>query len=195
MLNKFASDVCEFLQNLPEVKSCELYGSLAAGTFDEYSDIDIEIDVSGIDNGWFLTQLPALIAKEYNVVFCDYAPSLAPEKYIITIAANTENPFMWIDISCVATPHCDTVSKQDLMDLNNRYDHTLKLFAANLKHYLRGDDCCEDIQKMYNRILGKNTDVYDEDQMLHSVYIWLLENAEERHEEYVSRFETYFDRI
>ena len=191
MIKKFANEICAFLQSIPEVKSCKLYGSLAEGIFDEYSDIDIEIDVSGEDNGIFLTRLPALFAKKYDIVFCDYAPSLAPEKYIVTIATNAENPFMIIDISCVATPHCDTVSKQDLMALNTRYDHTLKLFAANLKHYLRGFDYCEDIEKMYGRIFGRDTDVGDEEEMLHAVYTWLKDNAESQHEEYISRFEDF----
>lgn len=191
MLKEFANEICAFLQSIPEVKSCSLYGSLKKGTFDEYSDIDIEIDVSGVDNGMFITKLPALLAKEYDIVFGDYAPSLAPEKYIITIATNTENPFMIVDISCVATPHCETVSKQDLMALNNRYDHTLKLFAANLKHYLRGAECYDDIEKMYSRILGKDTEVCDEEQMLHAVYTWLKKNAESQHEEYVAQFEEF----
>lgn len=193
MIKKFANEICTFLQSMPEVKSCQLYGSLAEGTFDEYSDIDIEIDVSGEDNGIFLTKLPVLFAKKYDIVFCDYAPSLAPEKYIITIATNTENPFMIVDISCVATQHCDTVSKKDLMALNNRYDHTLKLFAANLKHYLRGVECYDDIEKMYGRIFGRDIDACDEEEMLHAVYTWLKDNAESQHEEYVLLFQEFLD--
>lgn len=191
MLHEYANRICKFLEQLPEVKSCKLYGSLQSGTFDEYSDIDIEIDISGIDNGVFVTKLPELLSKEYNIVFYDYAPSLAPEKYIVSVVMDTENPFMVIDISCVANPHCDTVSKQDLMALNNRYDHTLKVFIANLKHYLRGADCFDDIVKMYSRIFGKDTEVYDEEQMLNAVLGWLKENAESQHENLISLLEEY----
>ena len=186
MIKEFAKEICGFLMTIPEVRSCNLYGSLSKGTFDEFSDIDIAIDVSGTDNGLFIAKLPELLSKEYDIVFYDYAPSLAPEKYIISVAINTKNPFMVVDISCVATPHCDTVSKQDLAALNNRYDHTLKLFVANLKHYLRGTECYDDILKMFSRIFGKETEIYDEDQMLKAVYHWLEENAERQHEDYVS---------
>ncbi len=148
MIKKFANEICAFLQSIPEVKSCKQYGSLAEGTFDEYSDIDIEIDVSGEDNGIFLTRLPALFAKKYDIVFCDYAPSLAPEKYIVTI-------------------------------------------ATNLKHYLRGAECYDDIEKMYGRIFGRDTDVGDEEEMLHAVYTWLKDNAESQHEEYIARLEEF----
>lgn len=73
----FADEVCSFLEELPEVNSCHLYGSLSDDSHDEYSDIDIEIDVSGIDNGVFATKLPDILSENFNVIFYDYAPSLA----------------------------------------------------------------------------------------------------------------------
>jgi len=35
MIKEFANEICDFLMNIPEVKSCSLYGSLSKGTFDE----------------------------------------------------------------------------------------------------------------------------------------------------------------
>lgn len=190
MIKSFANEVCTFLRSLPEVKSCGLYGSVSDNSYDEYSDIDIEIDVSGVDNAVFSTKIPDILSEKFDVVFYDYAPSLAPEKYVVSLAMNNENPFMMVDVACTAMPHCDTVSKQQLNSLNNLYDHTLKVFVANLKHFLRGVDCYDDISKMYVRIF-RDRDVYDEEQMLNAVYEWLQENAEPRHEEYIALFEDY----
>ena len=58
----------------------------------------------------------------------------------IPVAMDTENPFWVVDITCTANPHCTAVTKRELSALNNLYDHTLKLFTANLKHYIRGTD-------------------------------------------------------
>ena len=190
-MKEFVSEIFDFLNNLPEVKECKIYGSISTGNNDEFSDLDIAIDVSGIDNGVFLTKLPDIFSGKYDIIFYDYTPSLAPNKYIVSIAINEKNPFMVIDISCVATPHYNSVSKQDLMSLNNKYDHTLKLFVANLKHLLRGADCYDDIYKMYSRIFGRNIEVFNEEHMLRDVYQWLQENAEHRHEKYISLFEGY----
>lgn len=190
-MKEFVKEIFEFLNDLPEVKSCKIVGSLSAGNNDEFSDLDLVIDVSGIDNGVFLTKLPKLFEEKYDVIFYDYTPSLAPDKYIATIAINKTNPFMIVDVSCVATPHFDSVSKQDLSSLNNKYDHTLKLFVANLKHLLRGMDCYDDIYKMYSRIFGRDLEAYDEEWMMQEVYGWLQENAESRHEEYLALFEGY----
>ena len=101
----YANELCSFLASIPEIKHCFLYGSLSKGTDDEYSDIDIEIDVSGIDNGMFLTKVSNILSQKYQVVFIDYAPSLAPEKYVVSAAISTFNPFMVVDICCVANPH------------------------------------------------------------------------------------------
>jgi len=191
MIQVFAKEVCAFLKSLSEVKSCAVYGSLCNGTYDEYSDIDIEIDVSGVDNGVFATKLPDILSENFEVIFFDYAPSLAPEKYVISVAINTENPFRMVDICCVAKPHCSTVTRQDLASLNNQYDHTLKLFVANLKHFLRESDCYADILKMYNRIFQNETVTHSEEYMLNAVYHWLQNNAESRHEMFVSLFEDY----
>ena len=92
----------------------------------------------------------------------------------------------------MATPFHNTVTAEELRSLNNLYDHTLKVFAANLKHYLRGAECYGDIVKMYGRIFQKQQDTLSEEAMLKQVYGWLKENGEERHKEYLTGFENYF---
>ncbi len=191
MLKSFAEEICVFLQSIQGVKSTVIIGSLAKGNFDKYSDIDIEVDVSGMDNGQFLIELPKLLAEKYDIVYCDYAPSLVPHKYIVSFAADIPNPFGFVDISCVATPHCTTVSKQELQSLNCLYDHTFKLFAINLKHYLRDWDCYDDIVSMYSGICGEDAEERDEVYMLKATYDWLMENADDKQEKHLLKFEEY----
>ena len=80
-MKEFVKEIFEFLNDMPEVQSCKIYGSLSAGNYDEFSDLDLVIDVSGIDNGMFLTKLPQLFEEKYDVIFYDYTPSLA-RKYV-----------------------------------------------------------------------------------------------------------------
>ena len=191
MIQTFANEVCAFLRSLPEVQECHLYGSVRNGTYDEYSDIDIEIDVSGVDNGVFATKLPDILSEKFEVIFFDYAPSLAPEKYIVSVAMNPENPFRMVDICCVAKPHCATITRQELSSRNDQYDHTLKLFVANLKHFLRATDCYADVLKMYSRIFREDMVIRDEEYMLNAVYRWLRNNAQSLREEFVENLEDY----
>lgn len=186
----YANEICEFLLQVPEIKNCYVVGSLSNGDSDEYSDIDIEIDVSGIDNGKFLTKIPDIFAQKYNIIFSDYAPSLAPEIYVVSLAISEVNPFMVVDIRCFASPHISTLSKKDISSLNNLYEHTLKLFTANLKHFIRGQESFNDIERMHNRILEKR-DNADESLMFSEVYNWLRDNATDKHIEYLRSLKQY----
>lgn len=190
-LMQVARELCDFLLLMPEVRDCQIYGSLERGDFDDYSDIDIRVDVSGSDNGRFAQNLPARFSEQYTVIFADYAPSLVPGKYILSIAFDEEAPFRVVDIDCYADPHCKSVSREEVAGWNDLYDHTLKLFSANLKHYLRGNDCYTDVLKMYGRIFGQSEEERSEKQMLHAVFAWLELHAQERHENYVAALEQY----
>lgn len=188
---ELAESVLCFLKTLPQVKQCGLYGSLAENCADEYSDIDIQADVSGTDNGSFALALPRLLSRKFPIIFYDFAPSLAPEQYVVTLALDARSPFMLVDLSSTADPHCANVSKQALRALNNRYDHVLKLFSANLKHFIRGADCSADIFKMQAKLFSPGECTFHEDEALKKVYRWLKENAPERRRPYVASFARY----
>jgi len=76
VLIDIASSVRSYFSSFPEIKDCIIYGSVANGGFDEYSDVDVEIDVSGCDNSLYALKIPGLLDRLYPVVFFDYAPSL-----------------------------------------------------------------------------------------------------------------------
>ncbi len=194
-ITELSRQVQDFLLNLPDVKACRLYGSLSTGTHDEYSDVDMEVDVSGTDNGLFATMLPSILAQQFDVIFADFAPSLAPEKYVLSVALDPDNPFGVVDLAPVAVPHCASVSREALARRNNRYDHTLKLFSANLKHALRRTDCTADVSKMYHRVFGADTAETGVREMLVQTWNWLWNNAEDRHRKYVRNFRPYLDRL
>lgn len=188
------TELTAFLTAHPSVRSLTLYGSLAESRDDEYSDIDMALDVSGTDNGVFLLALPGILAQKYPVLYTDFAPSLAPDKYILTSAIYPENPFLLLDISVTAAPHYTTVTKEMLSERNDRCSHTLKLFTANLKHFLRSSDCGRDIRKMAGRLPG-----YDEKSslpdMLRYTYLWLTENCASELQTYLTRFLPYVNLL
>ena len=94
MLKQKAEQIIKILNSLPQVKGCKIYGSLINGNYDELSDIDIEVDVSGIDNGKFMLNIVDLLKDKVDIVYSDYAPSLIPEYYIVSVAIDRQNPFL-----------------------------------------------------------------------------------------------------
>ena len=173
-----AKEIMSVLREIPGVKNCTLYGSLAAGTDDSLSDIDIEIDVSGCDNGKFMLELHELLCEKINIYYMDYAPSLVPENYIVSFALDENDPFLMADICCKATPHCTSVSFEQVVELNGKYTHMLKLWTANLKHYARGSECRSDILRMAEKIGIGAKDKLSEAELLSEVLCWLEANVE-----------------
>ena len=171
------------------------YSVCPSKKFTELSDIDIEIDVSGYDNGQFMMELAELLKNKFDIYYADYAPSLIPDKYIVSVAIDKENPFLIVDLCCCAEPHCTTVTKQQIMKKNDRYSHMLKLWTANLKHYVRGNDCYNDIVRMANRISVDEIDSKDEGEILHEVLCWLEDNVENGLEEYVESCRRVFEEL
>lgn len=176
-LRSKAEEIIEILCGIPEVNGCTIYGSLTNDKSDELSDIDIEIDVSGCDNGQFMLRLADLLQDKLRIFYYDYAPSLIPNDYIVSIALDESNPFMIVDLKCVANPHFTTVTKQQAKDLNDKFAHTLKLWTANLKHYARGMDCRGDIVSMAKKLQITDLDSKNEKELLEETLSWLESNV------------------
>ena len=178
-LKRKAYEIIELLQELPQVTDCRLYGSLEEDTADEMSDIDIEVDVSGSDNGQFMLSVVDILKNKLDIFYYDYAPGLIPDMYVVSMGIDENNPFIVLDLSCVATPHCTTVTKEQAMSEMDKYTHTLKVWIANLKHFVRGKECYMDIVRMAGRLGIKDLEIMEETEILENVLIWLENNAME----------------
>ncbi len=190
-----AENIMKVLNELPMVKSCKLYGSIASGTEDNLSDIDIEVDVSGYDNARFMLEIPKILNEKINVIFYDFAPSLIPEQYIVSLATDSENPFAMVDLKCVAEPHCISVSKSEANAKNNIITHTLKVWLANMKHYVRGRECYDDIVRMAKRLGIEAVEAKTEPELLEEVLIWLEANGNDEIDEYISNCREKFEEL
>lgn len=186
-----AFSLCQFFSSFPGVQTCKIVGSLAAGSYDAYSDIDLEIDVSGLDNGMFALEVPGLLQRRYAPLYTDYASSLAPQKYVVSAALFPDQPFMMADIACVATPHSSAISPAELSARNSLYAHTCKVFTINLKHMLRGVPCRRDIERMYLRFLGPDAEPCEEWEMLRQTLSKLQADAAPSCKILLSKLETY----
>lgn len=190
-----AKEIISALNELAEVKDCTIYGSLALGTDDALSDIDIEIDVSGCDNGEFMLALPKLLRNKINIYYEDYAPSLVPERYIISFALDENDPFLMADICCKAEPHCTSITLEQVAALNGQYTHMLKLWTANLKHYARGSDCRSDILRMAGKLGVEDKERLSEAELLTEVLYWLERHVESGLETFVATCRRKFEEL
>ena len=193
VLKNTADKIILFLNEISIVNKSTLYGSLITNTYDELSDIDIEVDVSGYDNGKFMMELVEIFKNKYHIYYFDYAPSLVPNKYIVSFEIDKNNPFLIVDICCYAEPHCTTITKQQVV--NKKEFHILKLWTANLKHYIRGNKCYDDIVRMAKKIPIENLDRKNETQLLAETLNWIENNTEAELQEFVASCRSKFEEL
>lgn len=194
-LKEKANEIMYLFDKLPGVKKCTLYGSVAKGSYDDLSDIDIEVDVSGYDNGLFMLNITEILKDKLDVYYADYAPSLAPDKYIVSLAIDKDNPFLILDLCIAAKPHCTTVTKEEIMGKNEKYTHILKLFTINLKHYIRGNECREDLLKMAKKIGIEDAEDKKETELLSETLSYLEANAVNGLFELIKKLKMKFDEL
>lgn len=194
-LRNKAEEIIAILSEMTEVNQCTIYGSLSTNTYDELSDIDINIDVSGTDNGQFMIRLVEMLEKKLKVYYYDYAPSLIPDKYIVSIAIDENNPFLIVDLQCSAEPHCMTVTKQQVIQMNNGFTHLLKLWTANLKHYVRGVECYDDIVRMAHKVKLDDIDTKDEIELLEDTLCWLECNTSDELNTFITSCREKFNEL
>lgn len=176
-LRSKAKEIIAILCEIPEVNHCAIYGSLSTGTDDALSDIDINVDVSGVDNGQFMLRLVGLLQKKLRICYHDYAPSLIPDQYIVSVAIDERNPFLLVDLQCSAEPHCMTVTKRQVACMNHEFTHLLKLWTANVKHCARGAACRDDIIRMAGKLRLDGMETKSEVELLEETLRWLERNA------------------
>ncbi len=181
-LKQLADAIVAMLEALPMVCECTIRGSLASGTADALSDIDIDVDVSGYDKGRFMLEVPELLKDQLNIIYVDFAPSLIPEKYIVSISFDEENPYRVVDINCCADPADTVISASQARQLNNRYAHIIKLWTANWKHFIRGRSCRSDILHMAQKIGLTEAEAKTDLALLEGTLCWLEESADQRYQ-------------
>jgi predicted nucleotidyltransferase len=148
---KLAGEILGHLERLPGARRAYLRGSLAGGTVDAYSDVDLGVDVSGSDNGAFALRLADALRPHLPIDFVDWAPSLLPGAYVQSFYLR-DFPIFWnVDVECVATPHVPSVTSAPL----NTTDHCLKLWALTAKHCLRRrEGARREVEALARRVLG-----------------------------------------
>lgn len=117
-----------------------------------------------------MLELPKLLKDKINVFYYDYAPSLIPDRYIVSAAIDEYNPFLIVDFCCAASPHCSTVTRQQAKERNDTAIHLLKLWTANLKHYVRGSNCHDDIVHMGQKLGIDDWDSLEDKTILREVF-------------------------
>jgi hypothetical protein len=79
-----AERICGLLQNDPRVAAVTYYGSLASGRADQFSDIDIHVNLQHASDRAFAEALPALVQPIGSLLVEGWGLGALPDLYIRT---------------------------------------------------------------------------------------------------------------
>jgi len=176
---ELTNQLIPILKSHDKVKDVYLKGSIANGQMDEYSNIDIVVDVSGYDNGKFAQKLPEIIKNHFPLLFYDWAPSLLPESYVQSFFLSGTSPFAFVDIECKASPHIHSVTQVT----NDYLGHNIKLWIQIAKYHLRDSPhSTEQIYKLANKVLKKSQWSNDPSELMKTILVQI--NMEPNSDQY-----------
>jgi predicted nucleotidyltransferase len=155
---KIVHDLIEYLQAQRGIHSCAIHGSLSGDMGDEYSDIDLQVDVSGHDNGKMVLMLPYIVQQRFPLAYIAFAPKFAPDLYVVSFAFPQTSIFHFIDIECLATPHVPSLQKDEVRHITNWTSLYTKLLIGCLKKYLRQQDCTGELQFLTRQLQVTTTE-------------------------------------
>ena len=147
---QIAKDVVQILSASGKFESIILDGSLKLDSWDEISDIDIVVEEKR--RSTFENVMAALdeIRKQKEIVFYDWAKSLLPEKYLLSIYLKGIPVFWFVDIACYKDSRYRDISKEEIPQ--DYAEHLLKLWICNIKHEIRKNQERNKIDIAYQRL-------------------------------------------
>jgi hypothetical protein len=129
-----AESVLKLVRGDERVASAEVVGSLSSGHADEYSDIDIHVDLCTVSDRAFAEVLPDLLRPIGPCVIAGWGLKTLPEQFVRTFYF-ADYPLFWhVDVRCESALHVDG---SDLKDTYH-WPQIFKMWIDELTEVLRG---------------------------------------------------------
>lgn len=180
------AEICNKLKTLDFVTDVQEIGSRSEGHADCYSDVDLVVNVHNIKPDMALLKITEFMTKTYCPLWTDYANSLMPKKFLVSMFIDCENPFCFLDIGI----YNNEIISYDQRDFeNDKWVHLTKLWIMNFKYYLRKDNCSPQLlKKMMKKAnindykneldgFGKLLELLSEQETVSKIYIEKLYKA------------------
>lgn len=135
-MENLIDEICSQLKTFDFVTDVQQIGSRQECHADEYSDVDLVVNIQDITPDIALLKITGFMEKAYSPLWIDYANSLMPEKFLVSMFIDCENPFCFFDIGIYNN---QAISYDQRKFENDEWVHLAKLWIMNFKYYLRKD--------------------------------------------------------
>ncbi|MBM0067933.1 nucleotidyltransferase domain-containing protein [Alkalicoccobacillus gibsonii] len=126
--------IIQSISSLNFVCTVDIVGSHSNDTNDKYSDVDLVVHVLDEPADKALLRISYFLCEKYSPLWYDYANSLMPNKFLVSMYFENTTPFKFIDIGIINN-EAQFYNKDDFK--NDKWIHLMKLWVMNFKYYVR----------------------------------------------------------
>lgn len=195
-LFKKSKKLLETVKSIKSVKNCKLKKEILDADYDEFKDVTILVDLVDDNFNGFISELLEKIKTKYNMAYSNISVSDKLNETTLSIGMDVENPLFVVNFVCKALlqfPEKDIDCKTPV-----KYVHILNLWINNLKRYLRGENCDDEVIKMAKETTDEYLKGKTTRELFDDVLMWLEDNATSKYSEYIRecryKFETLVDK-
>lgn len=149
------NNIINTINTINFVSDVKISGSLHNSTNDHFSDIDLTVSINSITADKALLQITETLEHEYKPLWKDFARSLMPQKFLVSMFFNCDNPFSFIDIGIFN--NSNDFSFDSNLFTNDKWIHLTKLWIMNFKYFIRKSD---NFQERFTRMMSKANITY-----------------------------------
>lgn len=149
------NNIINTINTINFVSDVKISGSLHNSTNDHFSDIDLTVSIKNIPADKALLQITETLEHEYKPLWKDFARSLMPQKFLVSMFFNCDNPFSFIDIGIFN--NSNDFSFDPNLFTNDKWIHLTKLWIMNFKYFIRRSD---NFQERFTRMMSKANITY-----------------------------------
>ena len=133
---ELAQSIIPLLEKDARVAEVGYYGSMADGTADCYSDIDLRVQLTDVSDRVFAEALPDLVRPVGSLLIEGWGLSALPDQYVRTFYFDAYPLFWHVDIACDSDEHVDGVDIQQ----DYHWEQMFKIWIDVVASLLRGED-------------------------------------------------------
>ncbi|WP_322905949.1 hypothetical protein [Paenibacillus campi] len=151
----------QLLQHLNDcewITDVKLVGSHTTGMSDRFSDIDLLLSIRHMNPATALWQTFESIQTSFSTLWHDFANSLMPDKFLVSLFIDGDNPFAFYDIGIMNDRAYSTYNCA--LFVNDPWVHLLKLWVMNFKYGMRH---ALQFERRYTVMMQKANLAYDPD--------------------------------
>lgn len=126
----------DHLKGLAFITRIDVIGSRVEQTSDVYSDVDLLLTIKDSTPDNALYEVTESVKAKFQPAWYDFANSLMPDKFLISIFIGGDNPFTFYDIGILNSDR-NLVYDKTLFE-NDHSIHLMKLWVMNYKYMMRG---------------------------------------------------------